>query len=312
MFTRAFLLMTTLLLVLNANALPKSLRQVADSGLLCTPPAGWTKTTQSGIDVYQSPLLECTDHSLYTLYAFSMFASNAALQDLAAQLHKAFFKPSASFVYQENEKRIVKGINARGNEYLYFETPAQDIITTANDHLYQYYMVYLERRNGKVAAFILTLNPYSYTIAARPLAVNGFFYECKPLARVWEQFVASVRLPGAANTLTIDKSDLVGKWASSVHTGWSGLAGNQYAVENTQLVESLTLQEDGSFVHKLATKTPATGSFQLQGNTLVLNNASGRNEKFTVGVESVFQFGHWKKTLLLTDNNNRSITLNQE
>lgn len=292
-------------------AAPATATNTNSKNVVINAPAGWTEKNVNGIRTFESPLLECTEYSYYTIYSFNTAKYDGSLQDFAALMHKSFFKPTGSFIYHDDGKRILKGTDDKGREYLQYETAAEDIALTNGDHQYHYYMVYLLRTGGNVLSFLLAEKPFSYSKGTRPMNENGFLYGCKPLANAWSNFLAGVQF-SAAEPVTISANDITGKWASRMHTGWTGMVGGQYAVENTKVVDQFELSNNGTFTRSQATKMKVSGTYSIKGNQISFKESSGKSYGYTVQLQSLFEFGHWKRRIFLTDNSGNALELNEE
>jgi hypothetical protein len=121
----------------------------SSTGFSYTIPKGWNVTKNSnGAESISSPLLECKEYSYYTIRLSGTSTYTGSLQEYAHNLHKAsFYQQNDWRQYMEGDKRIVKGIDANGHEFLTYETSAA---LFNSDRNYHYGMVYLVRSGNQL------------------------------------------------------------------------------------------------------------------------------------------------------------------
>jgi hypothetical protein len=272
-------------------------------------PKGWSPLeTATGGAGFISPLQECTDNSIYKLYVLPNTSYTGSLQDYAYQMHKAYFYQTAEYIgYQEASKRMVKGTDDKGREYISFETPAHAF----NDNTWRYGMVYLLRSGTDMAAFILELKPIDRNKFGPPTSVYNFIDGCAPLKATWKKFLSSVTFPNTTAAKTTVPDELEGTWTSRVHLGWATIAG-QYAVENSQVVEKYTFSENGRYVKDEFAKGKTNGTFSISGNKINFTEATGKKYSYPFTLTSTFEYASWQRALSFFDSNGQEIKLNYE
>lgn len=275
-----------------------------------TAPNEWTPVeTANGGAGFISPLLECTDNSIYKLYVLPKTVYTGNLQEYARQMHKAYFYQANNpyLSYNESDKRIVKGIDDKGREYLSFETPAHSF----DDNTWRYGMVYLLRNGDNMASFILELQPVDRNKSGPPTSVYNFTDGCPALKTAWKKFLSSVAFSNTAQAKTTVPGELEGTWTSRVHLGWSTIAG-QYSVENSQVVEKYTFNDNGKYLKDEFAKGKTSGTFSISGNKISFADAAGKKYNYPFTLTSIFEYGSWHRALSFYDANGREIKLNYE
>jgi hypothetical protein len=282
---------------------------ISSSQISYVPPKGWTPLeTAKGGAGFISPLLECTDNSIYKLYILPNTSYTGSLQEYAYQMHKAYFYQPAEYRgYQEGDKRMVKGIDDKGREYISFETPAHAF----NDNTWRYGMVYLLRSGTDMAAFMLELKPIDRNKFGSPTVLYNFLDGCAPLKTTWKKFLSSVTFPNTTAAKTTLPDELEGTWTSRVHLGWATLAG-QYAVENSQVVEKYTFNDNGTYLKDEFAKGKTDGTFSIRGNKINFTEASGKKYSYPLMFTSTFEYARWQRALSFYDTNGQEIKLNYE
>jgi hypothetical protein len=294
----------------KASTTNQNNNSVAAGTINYTAPNGWSALPNINDGAgFISPLLECTDNSIYKLYMLPVTNYTGSLQDYAHQMHKAYFYQANSPYqnYKESEKRIVKGIDDKGREYLSFETPAHSF----DDNTWRYGMVYLLRNGNTLAAFILELQPIDRNKFGPPTAVYNFIDGCAPLKTIWKKFLSSVTFSNTTLAKTTVPADLEGTWTSRVHLGWATLAG-QYAVENSQVVEKYTFNDNGTYVKDEFAKGKTNGTFSINGNKISFAEAGGKKYSYPFTLTSTFEYASWQRALSFFDTNGQEIKLNYE
>jgi hypothetical protein len=273
-------------------------------------PKGWNPVqSANGITCYASPLLECTENSYYNLYVLKPTNYNGSLREYAYALHKKnFFQPYNQYqVYQEGDKRIVKGIDEQGREFLSFETGAHGF----GDNTWHYGLVYLLRKGDEMAAFILEQKPTDRNKYAPPTSLHNFIDECPLLKSEWKKFLTSVQFANAAPVKNNVPDELTGSWTSRVHLGWSTIAGS-YSVENTQVLEKYSFNEDGSYTKDEFAKGKSGGHFSVSGNKITVTDDKGKIFTYRFKLESIFEYGRWHRSLSFFSNDEKEIKLSFE
>jgi hypothetical protein len=96
-----------------------------------------------------------------------------------------------------------------------------------------------------------------------------------------------------------------------VHLGWATLAG-QYAVENSQVVEKYTFNDNGTYVKDEFAKGKTKGIFSISGNKINFTEVSGKKYSYLFTLASTFEYASWQRALSFFDANGQEIKLNYE
>jgi hypothetical protein len=273
-------------------------------------PNGWLPVQAAdGINCYASPLLECTDNSYYHLYILPQIQYTGPLQDYAIALHKKnFFQQYNQYqVYRESDKRIVKGIDEQGREFISFETPAH----TFADNTWHYGLVYLLRSGGQMVSFIAEQKPVDRNKYGTPTSLYNFIDECPALKSIWKKFLASIKFSNAATAKNNVPAELTGTWTSRVHLGWSTIAGS-YSVEDTKVLEKYTFNENSIYTKDEFTKGKVQGNFSISGNKISFTDEKGKIFSYRFRIESIFENARWHRSLSFYGNDDKEIKLKFE
>ena len=123
--------------------------------------------------------------------------------------------------------------------------------------------------------------------------------------------LSSVTFSNVSAAKTTVPDELEGTWTSRVHLGWATLAG-QYAVENSQVVEKYTFNDNGRYVKDEFAKGKTNGTFSIIGNKINFTEATGKKYAYPFTLTSTFEYARWSRALSFFDANGQEIKLNYE
>lgn len=276
------------------------------SGIRYTTPQNWneTKNADGSADIV-SPLLECKDYSYYTIHILAPVSYTGSLQQYGHDLHKSrFYEQNEWRQYMEGDKRIVKGIDQSGNEFLSFETSAA---LFNSDRSFHYGMVYLVRSGSQLLPVVLELKPLSVDGNDRPTQLLNFLYDCNPLKGIWNKFVSSIKFNTDQTKKNYLPEDLLGKWESRIILG-----ATNWGLVDTRIVEKYTFMEDGRYQSQKMLAGNNYGTYSVSGNKITITDASGKSSSYKFKLESLFEFGNWHRELTLYDVSGKESTLRWE
>lgn len=299
---------------LNANAAPVATQNnnttttTATSsstagGISYTVPRGWTETKNANGSVsIASPLLECRENSYYTIHYLGSSVYNGNLQEYAANLHKSYFYEgvNAPTQYMSGDKNISKGYDNDGREYLSFATSAH---LFDKDRCYHYGMVYLLRTGDQMAVFLVELRPVNSNKEGIP-GWGNFLSDCNALRSAWTRFLSAVKFNKPGKPLGTLPEELFGNWESRVILG-----ATYFGFIDSRIMERYHFMEDGRYQSQKMLAGNNYGKYQVTGNKLTITDASGKSSSYRFRLESVFEYGSWKRELTLLDANGKEVTL---
>lgn len=265
------------------------------SAINYTPPRDWneTKNPDGSADII-SPLLECKEYSYYTIHILPPISYTGSLQQYAHDLHKArFYEQNDWRQYMEGDKRIVKGINQNGNEFLSYETGAA---LFNSDRNYHYGMVYVLKSGNSIIPVILELKPINADRNSPPTEVLNFLAGCKPLKGAWNKFISTLKFNTQQKAAAYLPEDLLGKWESRIILG-----ATNWGLVDTRIVEKYTFMEDGRYQSQKMMVGNNYGKYSVSGNKITITDASGKTASYKFKLESLFEYGSWHRELTLYD-----------
>jgi hypothetical protein len=278
----------------NIGAQPQS----GTAGITYTLPADWKpKQTNNKIVAVSSPLLECTDQSYYTLFVLGTASYDGDLEEYAGNIYKAYFyQDDPVLKYKTEGRRIVKGIDEYGREFLSYENGSWGF---ASDNCWHYGLVYLIRTGNQVAAFMLELKPQNKDKNGPPSYFTTYFlYSCLPLNNTWKKFLSSVKFNNEANKKTYSADNLVGTWESRLVLGAS-----IWGYVSSMPLQKYHFEEGGRWQsQKMATENNF-GTYAVKDNKLVVTDGSGKTASYKFRVEKIFEYRVWNTYLILFDAN---------
>jgi hypothetical protein len=278
----------------NNGAQPQS----GTAGITYTLPADWKpKQTNSKIVAVSSPLLECTDDSYYTLFVLPTITYDGDLEAYGQKLHKAYFyQADPSLTYRNESRRVVKGIDESGREFLSYEDGSCAFLS---DNCWHYGMVYLIRTGNQVVAFMLELKPQNRNRTGPPSDFTIYFlYSCLPLNNTWKKFLSSVKFNNEANKKTYSADNLVGTWESRLLLGAS-----IWGYVSSMPLQKYHFEAGGRWQsQKMATENNF-GTYAVKDNKLVVTDGSGKTTSYRFRLEKVFEYRNWNTYLILYDAN---------
>jgi hypothetical protein len=272
--------------------------QTGSSGITYTIPADWKpKSTGGNIASFVSPLLECTDESYYTLFVLGTTTYDGDLEAYGEKLFKSYFyQEDPAITYRNTSRRVVKGIDEYGREFLSYEDGSRPF---KSDNSWHYGMVYLIRSGNQLAAFMLELKPQNRDKTGPPSDFTIYFlYSCTPLNTAWKKFVASVKFNNEGNKKTYSADNLVGTWESRLVLGasiWgyvSSLPLQKYHFEEGGRWQSQQMATENNF-----------GTYAVKNNKLVITDGKGKTMSYKFRIEKVFEYRNWNTYLILYDAN---------
>jgi hypothetical protein len=264
-------------------------------GFSYTPPKDWTvmKNTNGSVSI-ASPLLECKDYSYYTIHLPGKVTYAGSLQQYAHDLHKSnFYQQNDWRQYMEGDKRIVKGIDANGHEFLSFETSAA---LFNSDRNYHYGMVYLLRSGNQMIPILLELRPLNGDRNAPPTEILYFLASCNQLRSAWNKFISSIKFATEQGHENYLPDDLLGKWESRIILG-----ATNWGLVNSQVLEKYTFMDDGRYQSAKMFAANSYGKYSVNGNKLTITDAAGKTTNYNFKLESKFEYGSWHRELSLYD-----------
>ncbi len=276
----------------NENQAAKKIPVNRTNQLKYTVPAGWTQSSAGNETLISSPLLECRENSYYTIHVLGTSNYSGDLQEYAHNLHKArFYEQSDWRPYMEGDKRVVKGIDQNGHEFLSYETSAA---LFSSDRNYHYGLVYLIRSGSQMLSLLLELKPVNSDRYSIPTESLYFTAGCQALKSAWSKFLASVTLANEQVKGNYLPAELLGKWESRIILG-----ATNWGLVDTRIVEQYRFMEDGRFQSEKMFAGNAFGKYYVNGNKLTIS--TGKTVSYKFKLESLFEYGSWHRELTLYD-----------
>lgn len=279
--------------------------QTSAGNLTYTPPAEWTENPLKGsIRSFSSPLLECTDQSYYTLFALGTTAFTGDLQEYAKMIHKIYFYQADPILqYPEAGRRVVKGIDESGREFLSYEAPS---VVFKSDNSWHWGMVYLVRTGGVVASFMLELRPQNREKFSPPSYFTLYFlYDCKQLQSVWNRFITTIKLANQQKKETYNPEDLVGNWECRVTLG-----ATIWGFYSSMPIQKYHFADDGRWQSERMITENNFGKYGINGNQLSIVDGAGKKISYKFKLEKTFEYNTWHRYLTLYDTNGAETKLN--
>jgi hypothetical protein len=276
------------------------------AGFTYTAPRGWTESkTANGTIAIASPLLECKEYSYYSIQVLPQITYTGNLQQYAHDLHKSrFYEQNSWRQYMEGDKRVVKGIDKNGYEFLSYETSAA---LFNSDRNYHYGMVYLLRSGNQMIPVVLELRPINGDRNAPPTEILYFLAGCNPLKSAWNKFVGSVKFTAPQKAESYLPDDLLGKWESRVILG-----ATNWGFVNSQVMEKYTFTDDGRYQSQKMMAGDNYGKYSVKGNKITITDAAGKSTSYNFKLESLFEYGAWHRELTLYDATGKETVLKWE
>ncbi|HLZ87733.1 MAG TPA: hypothetical protein VKQ52_10845 [Puia sp.] len=263
-----------------------------------TLPRGWTEgRTAEGLVTASSPLLECTGESYYTLYVNGVMDYDGDLQELGLKIHKScFYQQDPVFQYPEAGRRVVKGIDDQGREFLSYEAPA---FIFKSDNSWHYGYIYLLRSGGKVATFMLELRPQNRDRFASPSAMTLYFlYPCNAIRSIWNKFAASVSFVNPGPKAEYDPADLTGRWSCHITLGAS-----IWGYVSDLPLQKYHFADDGRWQSEKMITQNNFGRYSVSGDKLLITDGAGKTISYRFKLERVFEYNNWSRHITLYDSN---------
>lgn len=278
----------------NSNTRPTNISQ----GITYTLPEDWKpRITNNKIVAVSSPLLECTDQSYYTLFVLGTTIYDGDLEEYAGNIYKTYFyQEDPVFKYKTEGRRIVKGIDENGREYLSYENGSWGF---ASDNCWHDGLVYVVRTGNQVAAFMLELKPQNRDKNGPPSHFTIYFlYNCIALNNTWKKFLSTIKFNNEGNKKTYNADNLVGTWESRLVLGAS-----IWGYVSSMPLQKYHFEEGGRWQsQKMATENNF-GTYAVKDNKLVITDGAGKNASYKFRVEKIFEYRAWNTYLILFDAN---------
>ncbi|MDO6430260.1 hypothetical protein Q4E93_06675 [Flavitalea sp. BT771] len=268
------------------------------NAIRCSLPKGWTEgRTSGGLITAASPLLECTGQSYYTLYVNGVIDYDGDLQELGGKIHKSYFyQPDPVFQYPEAGRRVVKGIDEQGREFLSYEAPSCVFKT---DNSWHYGYVYLLRSGGRVASFMLELRPQNRDRFGSPSAMTLYFlYGCNAVRSAWNKFAGSIAFVNPGPRAVYDPADLTGRWECRVTLGAS-----IWGYVSDLPLQKYHFGEDGRWQSEKMITQNNFGKYRVSDDKLVITDGAGKTISYRFKLERVFEYNNWSRHITLYDSN---------
>ncbi len=285
---------------------PAANNNAGTAGFTYTAPPGWTASRiANGPATITSPLLECKEYSYYTIQVLPQTTYTGSLQQFAHDLHKArFYEQNSWRQYMEGDKRVVKGIDKNGNEFLSYETSAA---LFNSDRNYHYGMIYLLRSGSQMIPVVLELKPINSDRNAPPTEILHFLAGCNQLKSAWNKFVGSLKFTAPQKAESYLPDDLLGKWESRVILG-----ATNWGFVNSQVMEKYTFTDDGRYQSQKMMAGDNYGKYSVKGNKISITDAAGKSTSYHFKLESLFEYGAWHRELTLYDATGKETVLKWE